>query len=199
MRNIKRREARAQRLLERARTIVVVGADARSRTLTDYLRGAGYDVVPVRSTGGEMGGLKVYPSIEDVPGQVDLVVVLASRTPVRRIVEQAAAKGADAVWLARASTTAEDRAAAQAAGIPLVADLGLIGEHRPRLREAGQPARLGVGSRRRGRGGGRVRDSGWTEAGGGGRAGGGGGRAAVDEKKMVDGRPSRRGRRRAVR
>jgi len=50
-------------------------------------------VYPVNPKGGELLGLKVYPSIKDIPGDVDLALVTVPRNAVLEITEECAAKG----------------------------------------------------------------------------------------------------------
>jgi predicted CoA-binding protein len=182
MRHLTRAKAIAARLLDRARTIAVVGADAneRTRATAAYLRRAGYDVVPVAADG-----------LANLPGAVDLVLVFRSPANAPVLLEQAAAKRVDAVWF----TEAPNRALAAVARrlrltVVVERDIARL-HHHQRLSTAGQPKKLDVRKRRRGST--VVTDTasatgGWQEAGGGGRQGGGGGRAAIDEKKMLGGR-----------
>lgn len=187
MRRLSAEKARAWRLLDRARTIAVLGAltAPRHRTTVAYLRRVGYDVRLVPTS-----------RLSEVGGPVDLVLVFETPADVLQLIQDAAAKRADGVWFAGA---APDRAARTLAGqlaLDVVNDANIIGRHQERLREAGQPLKLGMDARRRGRPkkaeGRRSSRTGWAEAGGGGQRGGGGGRAAIDEKKMIRARPARR-------
>lgn len=193
MRHLTRDKARAERLLERARTSRSSVPRARrgvGRSST-YLRGAGYDVVPVGSDG-----------VAAVPGALDLVLVFGTPRDVPRLLRDAAAKRADGVWFTDEIPGREARPLAPELGLAVVVDGDVIGRHRERLREAGQPPKLGVRPRRRRREApdpGLASPTGWKEGGGGGSQGGGGGRAELDEKKIVRGRSGRRGRRRAFR
>ncbi|HXG02981.1 MAG TPA: CoA-binding protein [Candidatus Binatia bacterium] len=190
VRNLSRAEVTALRLLERARSVAVVGRP--DATVVGYLRRAGYDVRRAPEGG---------PA--DLPGAVDLVVVFGRPQNVPALLEQAAAKGADGAWFFQDVLDSRSRTLARRLGLGVVVDPHLIERHRERRREAGQALKLGVRPRRRGRSDaaeGRLHSpGGWAEAGGGGARGGGGGRAVIDEKKMVRGRPGRRGRRRAFR
>jgi predicted CoA-binding protein len=174
MRNLTRTQAMAARLLERARTIAVVGADAteRARATAAYLRRSGYDVVPA-------------DGLAALRGAVDLVLVFRTPANLSEILEHAARKRVDGVWF----TEQPDRAAAALArrlGLAVVVAPDIAELHSQRLRTAGQPKKLDVRRRRRGRA--KLVDEsrlgGWQEGGGGGRQGGGGGWAAIDEKKM---------------
>src|SRR3954468_8664576 len=98
MRHLTRAKARAELLLERARTIAVVGraTSERAQATLGYLRQAGYDVVPV-----EDGALS------DVPGQVDLVLVLGTPNDFPQLLEQAAEKRVYGVWFTEHVPTRE--------------------------------------------------------------------------------------------
>lgn len=186
MRRLTREKARAWRLLDSARTIAVVGEPTapRRRTALAYLRRVGYDVRLVRTPGlSELGGL------------VDLILVFGTVSDVPRLLRDAAAKRADGVWFTGPASDRAARATARQLGLVVVNDADIVGYHQERLREAGQPLKLDVRPRRRGRL--DKPDSrpssrkGWTEAGGGGQRGGGGGRAVIDEQKMIRGRRAR--------
>ncbi|MBO0748652.1 MAG: CoA-binding protein, partial [Acidimicrobiaceae bacterium] len=64
-----------------ARAIAIIGASSNPESLSgrplDYLRQHGYDgrVYPVNPAREEVQGLKAYPSLGDVPEQVDLAMV----------------------------------------------------------------------------------------------------------------------------
>jgi predicted CoA-binding protein len=193
MRRLTREKAQAWRLLDSARTIAVVGEPTapRLRTALAYLRRVGYDVRLVRTPGlSELGGL------------VDLILVFGTVSDVPRLLRDAAAKRADGVWFTGQASDRAARAMARQLGLVVVNDADIVGYHQERLREAGQPLKLDVRPRRRGRP--DKPDSrpssrkGWTEAGGGGQRGGGGGRAVIDEQKMIGGRRARNGRGRAA-
>jgi predicted CoA-binding protein len=179
MRHLTRAKARAELVLERARTIAIVGPTTSERTQATigYLRSAGYDVVPVPDG-----------ALTDVPGQVDLALVFGTPDDVPRLLEQAAAKHVDGVWFTEHAPTRVASSLARRLGLTLVVGSDIVRRHRDRQRDAGEPPKLTAGSRRRGRkrpvGADPSVADGWTEAGGGGSQGGGGGRSALDEKKM---------------
>jgi predicted CoA-binding protein len=193
MRRLTREKAQAWRLLDSARTIAVVGEPTapRRRTILAYLRRVGYDVRLVRT-----------PALSELGGLVDLILVFGTVSDISRLLRDAAAKRADGVWFTGPASDRAARALARQLGLVVVNEADIVGHHQERLREAGQPPKLDVQPRRRGRPDKPDRrppsHKGWTEAGGGGQRGGGGGRAAIDEKKMVGGRRARSGGRRAA-
>jgi acyl-CoA synthetase (NDP forming) len=86
-----------------ARSIAVVGASADTSKFggmtMETLIGGGYDgaIYPVNPKGGELFGLTVYASLEDIPGEVDGVLIIIPARFVAGVIEQAADKGAKAV------------------------------------------------------------------------------------------------------
>jgi predicted CoA-binding protein len=180
MRHLTREKAQGWRLLDRAKTIAVVGAPTapqHAATLA-YLRRVGYDVRPLRAA-----------ALAKVGGAIDMVLVPGTVEDVPSLLRDASAKHADGVWFTGPEPGRAARALALDLGLAVVCDADIVERHGERLREAGQPPKIGARPRSRGRpealGGRRTSRAGWTEAGGGGQRGGGGGRAALDEKKMT--------------
>lgn len=59
----------------------------------------GYEVIPVNPGHDEILGQKSYPSLSDIPGDVDLVDVFRQPQYVAGIVDEAIQKGVKAIWL----------------------------------------------------------------------------------------------------
>jgi len=83
-----------------AQSVAVVGASGDPAkyghmTLDSIIRG-GYDgqIYPVNPKGGDILGRRVYPSLTDIPGQPDIVVVIVPAKFVPGILREAAQKGA---------------------------------------------------------------------------------------------------------
>src|SRR6202041_3359965 len=98
-------DAKIRAILERVRTIALVGASANwnrpSFFVMKYLQGKGYRVIPVNPTaaGQELQGELVYASLRDIPDKVDMVDVFRASDQVPPIVEDAIAIGARVVWM----------------------------------------------------------------------------------------------------
>ena len=124
-------------LLERSRRVAVVGWSADpSRTsarVASYLAQAGYDVTPVNPTAERIDGRTSYPTLRDVPGHIDLVVVFRRSEDAAPVVKDAIAVGVDAIWLQLDITTPDGAAHARAAGIAYVEDHCVMVEHRRRF------------------------------------------------------------------
>jgi hypothetical protein len=187
-------------VLQRARTIAIVGAspspDRHSHEVARYLAHEGYDVIPVRPDRAAVAGLPAYASLTDIPGAVDLVVVFRTPSAVPSHIEEAVRKGSEAVWLPPGAWSEAADAAARQHGLTLIKESCVMEAHRHLAQQSGHPQKWGVHVRRRKPAyeDNRVRavDGGYTPGGGGGHVAGGGGRSVLDEKKMVAGAPSRR-------
>jgi predicted CoA-binding protein len=201
MKHMTREEALNRRVLQRARTVAIIGASPNparhSNSVANYLRTAGYDVIPVRPDGADVAGLPASVMLTDVAGPIDLVVIFRRPEAVPAHIDEAAAKHVEVVWLQPGVWSPQAEAAADRRGLTLVKELCIAEEHRHLSgSSAGHPAKWGVHVRRRkptyedNRQ--RPDDSGYVAGGGGGHVAGGGVRATVDEKKMVKGAPSRR-------
>src|SRR5205823_10213621 len=98
-------DAQLRAILERVRTIAMVGASSNwnrpSYFVMKYLQGKGYRVIPVNPglVGQELLGERVYPSLRDIPEPVDMVDVFRASNQVGPIVEDAIAIGAKLVWM----------------------------------------------------------------------------------------------------
>ncbi len=90
-------------ILKTHKRIAVVGLSAKryrpSFGVAKMMKALGYRVIPVNPQVKEVLGEKSYPSLLDVPEQVDLVDIFRRPEHVDEIVEQAIQIGAKAVWM----------------------------------------------------------------------------------------------------
>jgi predicted CoA-binding protein len=120
------------RLLD-AKTVAVVGLSSdRARDsyrIASYLQGHGYRVVPVNPNETEVLGEKAYPSIADIPFEIDIVDVFRQRQFLLGHVEEAIKKGAWGAWgqLGVADSAAEQ--IAKTAGLAFVMNRCIMVEH----------------------------------------------------------------------
>src|ERR1700750_1069165 len=93
-------DAKIRSILERVRTIALVGASANwnrpSYFVMKYLQGKGYRVIPVNPglAGQDLLGERVYASRRDIPEPIDMVEVFRNSDAVPPIVDDAIAIGA---------------------------------------------------------------------------------------------------------
>ena len=120
-------------LLERVRRIAVVGLSPKphrdSHGVASYLLRSGYDVVPVYLREEEILGQKVYRSVQDIPGHVDLVDVFRRSEELPEVIDDALAARAGALWLQLGCIDEGGARRARDAGLTVVMDRCLMVEH----------------------------------------------------------------------
>ncbi len=134
-------------ILESVRIIAVVGISANtdrpSYGVSQFLQRRGYRIVPVNPglAGQELLGEKVYASLADVPGTVDMVDIFrasdAAGEVAREAIRLAPAKGIKAIWMQLGVRHDAAAVEAEAAGLRVVMD------RCPKI----EFARLGIGQR----------------------------------------------------
>lgn len=117
------------------KNIAVVGLSSKperpSYGVAAYMQRHGYNIIPVNPTEDEVLGQKCYPSLADIPPEIEIDVVdvfrRAEQTPP--VIDEAIARGAKAVWLQLGITNAEARAKAEAAGLLYIENKCIKIEH----------------------------------------------------------------------
>lgn len=126
MPNLKGRDEAIRALLTGAQAIAIVGhSDRPTRTsyqIAQFLKRAGYTVIPVNPTVQTIDGQPCYPSLRDVPTRVDIVNVFRRSEYLIEIVEEAIAIQAPAVWAQLGVSDAAAMQKALDAGLNMVMD-----------------------------------------------------------------------------
>jgi predicted CoA-binding protein len=121
-------------ILQTAHTIAVVGLSGKrfraSYGVAEYLQKAGYRIIPVNPREQAVLGQKCYPSLDDVPEQIDIVDIFRRAEFVPEIVESAIRKGAKVVWMQEGVVHHDAARRAEAAGLLVVMDRCLLKDHR---------------------------------------------------------------------
>jgi len=120
-------------IITKYKTIAVVGLSPDqgkpSFEVAAYLQRAGYRIIPVNPACQEILGERCYPTLADIPGEVEIVDVFRRAEFLPEIVEQAIAKGAKVVWMQEGIVNAPAAARAEQAGLAVVMDRCLLKEH----------------------------------------------------------------------
>ncbi|HUJ23328.1 MAG TPA: CoA-binding protein [Bryobacteraceae bacterium] len=129
--------ANVSELLRTARTIAVVGLSSKryrpSFGVAEYLKGAGYRVIPVNPFESVVLGEKSYRELSDIPEPVDIVDIFRRSEFVPEIVETAIRIGARAIWMQEGVIHEEAASRARAAGLEVIMDRCILKEHRRML------------------------------------------------------------------
>ena len=94
-----------------------------------YLHRNGYQVIPVNPREDEIYGLKSYPSLKDIPHEVDVVDVFRDPGAVPAIAEETVAIGAPFLWLQFGVISPEGVAIAEAGNVQCIVDRCIKIEH----------------------------------------------------------------------
>src|SRR4051812_4343912 len=121
-------------ILETYKTIAVVGLSSQSSRpsygVSRYMQGAGYRIIPVNPNESEVLGEKAYPSLDDVPGNVEIVDIFRRAEYVPDIVEAAIRRKARVIWMQLGIVHEAAAARARAAGLEVVMDRCILIDHR---------------------------------------------------------------------
>jgi len=128
----------ASDLLKTSKIIAVVGLSSRrhrpSYGVAEYLKSAGYRVIPVNPAETEILGEKCYARLEDIPEHVDIVDIFRRSEFVPEIVESAIRIGARGVWMQEGVIHPEAAERARRAGLFVIMNACILKEHIKRFR-----------------------------------------------------------------
>ena len=94
-----------------------------------FLQRQGYRIIPVNPKETEVLGERAYPTLGDVPDQVDIVNIFRRPARVPEVVEAAAARGGiKCIWMQEGVVNESAKARAEDAGIPVVMDRCILKE-----------------------------------------------------------------------
>ena len=120
-------------IVTKYRTIAVVGLSPDpgkpSFEVAAYLQRAGFRIIPVNPACQEILGERCYPTLADIPGEVEIVDVFRRAEFLPEVVEQAISKGAKVVWMQEGIVNQPAAARAEEAGLAVVMDRCLLKEH----------------------------------------------------------------------
>lgn len=121
-------------LLRNSHVIAVVGLSGKrfrpSYGVSEYMKSAGYRIIPVNPNEQQVLGETSYPSLDDVPVPIDIVDIFRRSEFVPDIVEAAIRKGARAIWMQEGVIHHAAAERARQAGLQVVMDRCILKEHR---------------------------------------------------------------------
>ncbi|GAA4423019.1 CoA-binding protein [Actinokineospora soli] len=138
-----------QRVLNAAKTIAIVGLSNNelraSHFVAYYLQRHGFRIIPVNPRATEILGETSYPTLLDVPEQVDTVTVFRAPDALPEIAAQTIRIGASALWCQFGVINEPAARTAAEAGVSVVVDRCIKIEH---ARYAGRMHWLGFNTHR---------------------------------------------------
>jgi hypothetical protein len=124
-------------ILEKYKTLAVVGLSSKpsrpSYGVAAYMKANGYRIIPVNPNEQSVFGEKAYPTLDDVPAAVQVVVIFRRLEFVPEVVQAAIRKHASVVWMQEGLIHEEAAASARAAGLFVVQDRCILKEHAKRF------------------------------------------------------------------
>lgn len=121
-------------ILSSARTIAVVGLSNKpvrpSYGVSQYMKRAGYRIIPVNPGHPEILGEKSYPNLESIPEPVDIVNIFRRSEHVPEVVDAAIRMKAKVIWMQEGISHEAAAEKARAAGLQVVMDRCILKEHR---------------------------------------------------------------------
>jgi hypothetical protein len=125
--------SRIDETLRTSRTIAVVGLSSRrfrpSYGVAEYMKRAGYRIIPVNPNETSIMGETCYPDLESIPEPVDIVDIFRRSEHVPEIVEAAIRIGAKAIWMQEGVVHEDAARRAREAGLTVVMDRCILKEH----------------------------------------------------------------------
>jgi predicted CoA-binding protein len=125
-----------EEVLEKYRTVAVVGLSPKeerpSYWVAKYLKENGYRIIPVNPSCAEVLGEKSYPSLLEIPPEIEVEVVdvFRRKEEVLPIAEEAIKRGAKVLWFQEGIVNEDAASRAREAGLIVVQDRCMLKEHR---------------------------------------------------------------------
>lgn len=124
-------------LLQKYTTLAVVGISPKlsrpSHGVAAYMKAHGYRVIPVNPNIDSVLGERCYPTLDEVPEKIDIVVIFRKPELVPPVVESAIRVGASVVWMQEGIAHEEAARQARKAGLEVVEDRCILKEHAKRF------------------------------------------------------------------
>jgi uncharacterized protein len=100
-----------------------------SYSVSQYMQSVGYRIIPVNPLETEVLGEKAYPSLDDVPGPIEIVDIFRRPEYVPDIVEASIRRNARVIWMQQGVVHEPAAARARAAGLEVIMDRCILQDH----------------------------------------------------------------------
>ena len=133
MKFINDQAAEIRNILQNTTTIAVVGLSPKpsrpSNQVAQYLKDAGYTIIPVNPGQNTLLGLPCYPDLQAIPGPVDMVDIFRQSEFVLPVVEEAIAIKAKVIWMQSGIINEKAAELAEEAGLTVIMDRCTMVDH----------------------------------------------------------------------
>lgn len=125
-----------ERILTESKNVAVVGIsdkeDRDSFRVAQYLRGEGYNVIPVNPKFSEWNGIKSYPDLSSIPSDihVDIVDIFRKSDSVTPIVEESLTIKPRVIWMQEGVVNENAAHLAKENGFLVIMDRCMMKEHK---------------------------------------------------------------------
>ncbi|MFO7706738.1 MAG: CoA-binding protein [Desulfobacterales bacterium] len=137
-------DARIRRLLSGSKNVAVLGLSPKpgrdSYRVAEYLKSKGFRIIPVRPAQTEILGEKVFASLDEVVGPVDIVDVFRSPDQILPHAREAIRLKPKAFWMQEGIANREAAELLTAAGIDVIMDRCIKKDHERLLGHIGLSA-----------------------------------------------------------
>ena len=122
-----------KQLLDSTRTVAVVGISKNwnrpSNFVAKYLKEHGYEIIPINPKYEEILGMKCYPSLSEVPLEIDLVNCFRKPNELNNILDELLDKRIKKLWLQIGVINSEIKELAERQGVSVIMDRCIKIEH----------------------------------------------------------------------
>lgn len=120
-------------ILTSCHTVAIVGLSSNemrpSNHVGQYLKNAGYKIIPVNPSEKIVLGEICYPNLSAIPEKIDVVDIFRRSEDVMPVVEEAIKVEAKAVWMQEGVVNEAAAIKARAAGLKVVMNRCMLKEH----------------------------------------------------------------------
>lgn len=124
-------------ILKNSKTIAVVGLSSNpnkpSNQVAQFLKEHGYTIIPVNPTKDELLGEKCYPSISDIPFDVDIADIFRRAEDIPPVADDAINKGVKVFWMQEGIVNNEAADKLRNANITVVMDKCIKKEYKAHM------------------------------------------------------------------
>ena len=126
-------DRKIKEILDNSKTVAVLGLSPKperaSNQVAGYLKAQGYQIIPIRPGESEILGEKVYPSLDDVDGPVDIIDVFRNSDQVMSHAHEAIRLKPKVFWMQLYIENQEAAALLTQAGIDVIMNRCIKVEH----------------------------------------------------------------------